>query len=160
MTVSTAFHTWSDEDGSGHHVRFPLMTRATLIRAVIAPRWLPLSSAVALMAVAAAVHMAIPWFLARIIDEGLLQRDAGAVIRWGAALTAVSLVNPVAYVPGFRLLALAEADARRDVNLRVNNRSARGGCTASGRTWVRRSTSSRGITRRWRRSFLPWVTAR
>lgn len=109
------------------------MTRAALLRAVIAPRWLPLVLAVGLLAVAAAVHMAIPWFLARIIDEGLLRRDAGAVIGWGSALATVSLVNPVAYTLGFRLLAISEADARRDVNLRVNERSARGGRTASGR---------------------------
>lgn len=110
------------------------MTRATLIRAVIAPRWLPLVLAVALLAVAAAVHMAIPWFLGRIIDEGLLQRDAGAVLRWGVALAAVSLVNPLAYTLGHRLLALAEADARRDINLRVNDRAARGGRAAPGRS--------------------------
>ncbi len=109
------------------------MTRAALLRAVIAPRWLPLSLAVALLAVAAAVHMAIPWFLARIIDEGLLRRDVGGVIGWGAALAVVSLVNPVAYTLGFRLLAIAEADARRDINLRVNTRSARGARTAPGR---------------------------
>lgn len=93
-----------------------------LMGALVLPRGGRLTVAIALLALAAVVHMVVPWFLSKIVDEGVMRGDAEALLRWGAALAAVSFVNPVSYAVGFRMLGLLEAGARRDVNLAVNSR--------------------------------------
>lgn len=69
--------------------------------------------AVAALTVAAVVHMTVPLFLARVVDEGILPGNRANLVLWALAMTAVALVNPVAYVIGFRQMSLAEAAARR-----------------------------------------------
>ena len=72
-----------------------------------------LTIAVAALMVAAVVHMTVPWFLARVVDEGIVLGDRTALVTWALAMLAIALVNPVAYVIGFRQMSLAEAAARR-----------------------------------------------
>ncbi|QLH26591.1 ABC transporter ATP-binding protein [Streptomyces sp. Rer75] len=72
-----------------------------------------LAVAVVALGAAAVVHMVLPWFLARIVDEGLVARDRGALLSWSLGMFVVSLVNPVCYVIGYRQMALAEAEAQR-----------------------------------------------
>ncbi|MCM0149860.1 ABC transporter ATP-binding protein [Photobacterium galatheae] len=80
-----------------------------------------MTTAIVLLAIAAFVHMMIPWFLSKIIDDGLMKFDRDALIYWGGALALVSAVNPIAYALGYRVMALLEARARRQVNHRINN---------------------------------------
>jgi ABC-type multidrug transport system fused ATPase/permease subunit len=72
-----------------------------------------LAVAVVALGTAAAVHMVLPWFLSRIVDEGLVGHDRGALLAWSGGMFAVSLINPVCYVIGYRQMALAEAAAQR-----------------------------------------------
>ncbi len=69
--------------------------------------------AVGALIVAAAVHMTVPWFLARVVDDGIVPGDRTALVSWALAMLAIALLNPVAYVIGFRQMSLAEAAARR-----------------------------------------------
>ncbi|SNC64792.1 ABC-type multidrug transport system, ATPase and permease component [Kytococcus aerolatus] len=75
-------------------------------------RW-RLVAAVCALAVASVVHMVLPWFLGRIVDEGLLAGDRGALIGWSVGLFGVSLLNPLFYVMGYRQMGLAEAEVER-----------------------------------------------
>lgn len=96
-----------------------------MMGALIVPRSVGLTVAILFLALAAVVHMVVPWFVSRIIDDGIMRADAEALLRWGVLLAVVSLVNPVSYAVGFRLVGLLEADARRDINLAVNRRVSR-----------------------------------
>jgi ABC-type multidrug transport system fused ATPase/permease subunit len=78
--------------------------------------------AVVALGVAAVVHMVLPWFLARIVDEGLVAGDLGALLTWSLIMLAVSLINPLAYVIGYRQMALAEAEAQRRIAVRLTER--------------------------------------
>jgi ABC-type multidrug transport system fused ATPase/permease subunit len=72
-----------------------------------------LAVAVVALGAAAAVHMVVPWFISRIVDEGLVAGDRDALLSWSLGMFAVSLINPLCYVVGYRQMALAEAGAHR-----------------------------------------------
>ncbi|WP_196777686.1 ABC transporter transmembrane domain-containing protein [Lentzea aerocolonigenes] len=78
--------------------------------------------AVVALGVAAVVHMVLPWFLARIVDDGLVAGNRGDLLAWSLGMFAVSLINPVAYVIGYRQMALAEAEAQRHTADRLTER--------------------------------------
>ncbi|MEU3660935.1 ABC transporter ATP-binding protein [Streptomyces sp. NPDC032940] len=84
-----------------------------LIAGLLRPVTGRLAVAVLALAAAAAVHMVLPWFLGRIVDEGLTAGDRGALLSWSLGMFAVSLLNPVCYTLGYRQMALAEAETER-----------------------------------------------
>ncbi|MFE9609919.1 ABC transporter transmembrane domain-containing protein [Streptomyces sp. NPDC006012] len=81
--------------------------------------------AVIALAAAAVVHMVLPWFLARIVDEGLIAGDRDALISWSLGMFAVSLVNPLCYMLGYRQMALAEAEVQRRIADSLTDRVSR-----------------------------------
>ncbi|THV42137.1 ABC transporter transmembrane domain-containing protein [Glycomyces buryatensis] len=92
-----------------------------------------LAVAVIALAVAAAVHMTVPWFLARVVDDGIIAEDRGALLTWAFAMLAIALINPIAYVIGYRQMSLAEAAARRSTAVHLTDRlNGEGGGAASG----------------------------
>ncbi|WP_433496754.1 ABC transporter transmembrane domain-containing protein [Sphaerimonospora sp. CA-214678] len=103
-----------------------------LIARILRPGAGRLAVAVVALGMAAVVHMLLPWFLARIVDEGLIAHDRGALLSWSLGMFAVSLVNPLCYVIGYRQMALAEAEAQRRtadcLTDRLGERAARNGC--------------------------------
>lgn len=88
-------------------------TARGLIGQVLRPGVRRMAVAEVALAAAAVVHMVLPWFLARIVDRGLIAGDRGALLSWSLGMFAVSLINPVCYVIGYRQMALAEAEAQR-----------------------------------------------
>ncbi|MGW0845349.1 ABC transporter transmembrane domain-containing protein [Streptomyces sp. NPDC002787] len=93
-----------------------------LIGRVLRPGAARMVLAVVALGAAAVVHMVLPWFLARIVDEGLVARDRGALLAWSLGMFAVSLINPLTYVIGYRQMALAEAEAQRRTADRLTER--------------------------------------
>lgn len=112
-----------------HHDLAAATTPWGLIRRVLRPGTGRLVAAVTALAVAAVVHMVLPWFLARIVDDGLVPGNRSALLAWSLGMFAVSLVNPLAYVIGYRQMALAEAEAQRRIARRLTERL----CARAGR---------------------------
>lgn len=93
-----------------------------LIARILRPGAGRLAVAVVALGAAAVVHMVLPWFIARVVDEGLVAGDRGALLRWSLGMFAVALINPVCYVLGYRQLALGEAEAERRTAGRLTDR--------------------------------------
>lgn len=88
-------------------------TLQQLIAALLRPVAGRLTVAVVALAAAAAVHMVLPWFLGRIVDEGLTTGNQRALLSWSLGMFAVALLNPLFYTLGYRQMALSEAETER-----------------------------------------------
>jgi ABC-type multidrug transport system fused ATPase/permease subunit len=84
-----------------------------LIARILRPGVGRLAIAVVFLGAAAAVHMVLPWFLAQIVDKGLVAHDRDALLSWSLGMFLVSLINPLCYVIGYRQMALGQAEAQR-----------------------------------------------
>lgn len=84
-----------------------------LIARILRPGAGRLAIAVVFLGAAAAVHMVLPWFIAQIVDKGLVAHDRDALLTWSLGMFLVSLINPLCYVIGYRQMTLAGAAAQR-----------------------------------------------
>lgn len=93
-----------------------------LIAWILQPAAARLALAVVALGAAAVVHMLLPWFLGRVVDEGLVAHDRDALITWSLGMFGVALINPLCYVIGYRQMALADAEAQRRTSDRLTSR--------------------------------------
>ncbi|MCD0446897.1 ABC transporter ATP-binding protein/permease [Glycomyces sp. A-F 0318] len=70
---------------------------------------------------AGAASMAQLWMISRIIDEGFIARDGGALLFWLALATAAVIAQPIFWTSGFRQFAGAEAANQRAIVRRLTD---------------------------------------
>lgn len=98
-------------------------TPGALVRGLLRRRAGALAVVVVLLAVAAVAQLAVPAFLGRVVDDGLVAGDTAALWRWATTMLLVALLNPAAYAVAFRLMTVQEALVHREVAERVTTRT-------------------------------------